>query len=194
MSKSESIKDLFRDDTRDRVCKTLQNMGISAQMSERGRSEEEVGLRPYFKSLGLIDIKEGPVNWINVIRKRVAHITEYFLNYCVPDPRLTPSSPIVLFKSELKRKLIVFGKISGFNWEGKDSGTGIIDCLNSDGSLREGLIKGKVMFTVSAYGKGSYWIISSSYSEFNITPHYCPSEEEWRVCQLIAQHLLADWS
>lgn len=78
MDTIDSLKDLVRDDTRDRIYKTLQNMGISARMVDLGRPDEEVGLRPYFKSLGLIDISESPICWINVIRKRITHITEYF--------------------------------------------------------------------------------------------------------------------
>ena len=192
MNTMGGLKDLVRDDTRDRIYKTLQNMGISAQMAERGRSEEEVGLRPYFKSLGLIDIRESPISWINVIRKRITHITEYFLNYCMPDSRLSQVSPEVLFKTSHKRKFLVFGKISDLTWEGKDSDTGIINQLNSDSVLKEAVINSKVVYTVTSYGKGGYWIISSSYTELNVNPTRSPSEEEWYSCQLIAQHLLAD--
>jgi len=187
-----AYKDIFRDETRDRVCEILQDMGINAKMSERGRPEESVGLRPYFKSLGMIEIAEGPIRWVNVIRKKIAHKTEYFLNYGVPDPRLDSASPKVLFKSEPERKLIIFGKISDLTWEGEDSGTGIIDRIKSDGSLKETIIKSKVVFTITAYGKGGYWIISSSYSELLVSPTHFPSEQEWSSCQMIAHHLLAD--
>jgi hypothetical protein len=194
MSVSEGIKDIFRDITRDKVCEALRNASVNASMSERGLAEEGVGLRPYFNSLGMIDIAEGPIRWINVIRKRVVHRTEHFLNYGVPDPRLSPSSPRVEIISEPRRRFIVFGRISGWTWDGEDSGTGIVGRLNSDSALKETVIRSRVKLTVVAYGKGAFWVVSSNYSEFNIEPSCFPSEEEWRSCQMVAQHLLADWS
>ena len=49
---TEWIYERYRDHTRDELCIALQGLGINAQMSERGRPEEEITSR-WFESLML---------------------------------------------------------------------------------------------------------------------------------------------
>ena len=64
MSFFRGVKETFRDRTRDRICAGLQRLGIDAQVATRGRPVERVGGSG---SLGLIDINDGPISWVNVL-------------------------------------------------------------------------------------------------------------------------------
>lgn len=197
MNVLNGLKEAFRDEARDKVCEVLQNIGINAQMSERGRPEENLELRPYCESLGIIDIAESPIRWINVVRKRVGHVTEYFLKYGVPDSRLSPSSPKVRIEAVPKYQFRLFGKITDLKWEREDSDLQIIGRMNSDGELKQMIIESRVNFTIHVHIDRGIWIISNDYSNFLTSPLYPPakySEEEWRICQAIAHHLVADLS
>ncbi len=117
MNVLNGLREAFRDEARDKVCDVLQNMGIIAKMSERGRPEENIELLPICKSLGIIDIAEGPIKWINAIRKQVGHVTEYFFKYGVPDSRLSPSLPQIKIEAVPKYQFRLFGKITDLKWE-----------------------------------------------------------------------------
>jgi len=87
------LRDIFRDHARDDICRGPRSFGIDAQMAPRGRAEEDIGEG----SLGVIDIPEGPIRWVNV-RKIVtgggrSSTTDYYTDYGVPDSRLGPNSP-----------------------------------------------------------------------------------------------------
>ena len=55
--------------TRDELTAALNSIGVKAEMTERGRVEEKVENSWYQRSLGVIDIPEGPIRWINILKK-----------------------------------------------------------------------------------------------------------------------------
>jgi len=62
---------IFRDQTRDVLARELAGVGIKAKIGERGREEEKIrsGFKWLFQgSLGVIDIEDGVVKWVNVVR------------------------------------------------------------------------------------------------------------------------------
>ena len=63
------MQERLRDKTRDTLAEALQTLGVPAEMAERGRPEESLGKRLFCRSLGVIDIKEGPIAWVNTIKK-----------------------------------------------------------------------------------------------------------------------------
>ena len=65
MSFFSKLREARRDKTRDELCAHLQSLGIEAQMVPRGRAEEKIYPGPR-RSLGVIDIAEGPIPWVNV--------------------------------------------------------------------------------------------------------------------------------
>lgn len=212
----DKVQETFRDKdtTRDDLCAGLQSMGIDAQMAERGRIEECIEYGSQY-SLGLIDIPEGPIRWINVIRivgGGLSMIGSYYYMQCgVPDSRLRSNSPKVEIKSTLKG--------DNWQWKGKDSRLGIIERLNSDTSLGYALLGYALL---QSKGKESGWRISPTSVEYVLhwrkSPEMTiravalipcperncwlissqmtgmPSEELWSCYQAIARHLLAEWS
>jgi hypothetical protein len=61
----DEVREPFLDKKRDDICARLCNLGIDAQMAEPNRDEEKIGGKG---SLGIIDIREGPIRWVNVGR------------------------------------------------------------------------------------------------------------------------------
>ena len=56
------------DKSRDELADALNSVGVKAEIAERGRVEEVVENFGSPRSLGIIDIYEGPIRWINILR------------------------------------------------------------------------------------------------------------------------------
>ena len=59
----------LRDKTRDELAYNLNSLGVKAEMAERARPEDKIDNSWWQRSLGVIDIPEGPVRWINILKK-----------------------------------------------------------------------------------------------------------------------------
>ena len=59
------MKEKMRDKSRDELANILNLVGVKAKMAERGRVEEKIEDSWYQRPLGIIDIPEGPIRWIN---------------------------------------------------------------------------------------------------------------------------------
>ena len=69
------MREKIRDKTRDEFAKQLDQIGVTAIISDRERPEERVGNRTLRRSLGIIDIpnEDGPIKWINIPALRKDH-------------------------------------------------------------------------------------------------------------------------
>lgn len=208
----DRVRETLRDRTRENFCEGLQRLGIHAQMAERGCAEENIGLggpltsRNYTKSLGVIDISEGPIHWVNVLKKREpgkgGGSIVYYAEYAVPDTRLGPNSPRLRIKSVSVKTFPLVGKVVDLNWKGidfglrfigrmnSDLGWKLIERLNSDPELKEPIIKSRKVtiggsVIIRARCDHCCWIIATEI-------HSAPSIELWNCYQSIAQHLLAE--
>ena len=89
-----------RDKTLERFSAHLQSLGIDVQTAPRGRAEEKIYTGPR-SSLGIIDIADGPIRWVNVTVATSARGSDedldmpYYLVYGVPDARVGPGFPAV---------------------------------------------------------------------------------------------------
>ena len=179
-------RELLRDRTRDELCAHLRALGIEAQMAERGRTEEGVGGEG---SLGVIDIIDGPIGWVNV-RKEARNAgaggggTTYYdyTDYGVPGP-MAAGSQMARIICVGARTFPLFGKVVDVHWKGDDLGLGIINRLNGDISTKDPRVSSCVL-DIRPYPKHECWIISTK------TGKGPPSEELWRCYQAIAQQLL----
>ncbi len=180
----DKVRDTFRSKARDNICAGLQSLGVDAQMAERGRAEEDIECGvSYSRSLGLIDIPEGPIRWVNVVKRsgQAPGGMTYYIKYGVPDSRLWVIIPPNLEIKSARKK-------DNWQWKGKDAGLGIIDRLNGDISIGYTLLQSKSpQITIRAYPNHSCWVISSEISYISL------SEELWNSYQKIAQHLLVEW-
>jgi len=188
MSLFDKLSEKLRDHARDELCTSLQALGIQAQLSERGRPEEDITSSKRFlgdgsKSLGIIDILEGPIRWLNV-KKQVQDEdgwviagAEHWVECGIPDTKVQPGFSEVRLKLKRTKKFPLLGRVVRTRWDGKDFGTGVRNRLNQDITVINVQIK------IGAYPQYCCWILTAD--KISI-----PSEL-WDYYQRIAKHLLA---
>ena len=137
------IGNWLRDDSRDELARALNAFGVGATMGERGRPEEAFKRRG--DSLGLIDITQSPVKWINVVRHIQGGHSSNVTYWCVfgipsegdfspgqggrlEDLRLQAQR--VELTSVRRRRFPIFGSVERMEWKGYDGGSGLISALS----------------------------------------------------------------
>ena len=167
----------FRDHARDDFCQALRVLGINAQMAERGRTEEKIGSD---RSLGVIDLQEGPIRWVNMTwvsygGGMAGGSTYYYANFGVPDPRMPPDFPPFIIRSVKIKTRPIVGRVTGVRWKGSYEANkyapGVIRRLQGDD-------------TISIHPNHACWIIT-------VESKYSPTRGLWRCYNAIAEHLLA---
>ena len=141
------IRESFRDHGRDELCAHLRSLGIQAQMSERGRPEEKITHR-LGKSLGIIDIQDALIRWVDVKSTKMADasddtggtITTWHIEYGVPDSRITAGFHKVKIRTKRIKEFRIFGKVVDSKWAGQDFGLGLIERLGHDASLNKPIL------------------------------------------------------
>jgi hypothetical protein len=180
----DRAKDIFREKTRDKVYTALKSIGVDAKLAENGRPEESIKCGLGIHSLGIIDIGEGPIRWVNI---RIDVNGTNWIDFGVQDPRLSQSERKVLIQAHFRKTLFGLGRVVDLIWQGEDSSLGIIQRLNDDIPLKNAIIRTNAYdFTVGAYNSLGCWVMSLAYP-IPLT------EESWNCYRSIAKHLLSDW-
>ena len=176
-----SFRERYQDHTRDdryRLCGWLQHLGIQAQMSERGRPEEKI-LPSQQGSLGVIDILEGPIRWVNVVSRYDRDDDQYYsLVYGVPDLKVLSGFPVVRIKAISRsgatrvswetvepRVKNFLDKLAGREpWKGKDFGLRIAEHLSQKVLATRAFLRclsyQKNDFEIRAYPDRCCWILT----------------------------------
>lgn len=132
-----SLLGLVRDKSRDMLTEMINSFGVKAHMSERGRPEEKIHKPLWMRSLGIIDVPEGPVRWINIFKKDGSRHSPpaWHVIFGIPDERVTGSQGGLEIKTIRQKAFPVFGKVVGVDWKGDDLGTGLASVLANDASV-----------------------------------------------------------
>jgi len=128
------MKEWVRDKSRDELAYALNSVGVKAEMAERGRAEEKVEDSWYQRSLGIIDIPEGSIRWVNILKKdRSKHSgPRWWVVLGISDGRPVSTRQQTKIKTVRKKSFPLFGKIVDVIWKGYDGGTGLVDTLSKD--------------------------------------------------------------
>ena len=191
MSFFSQLREAFRDDTRDVVCAHLQSLGIDAQMAPRGRAEENTRAVGFtHRSLGVLDISEGPIRWVNVTRetwtKGEDSDPSYYLVCGVPDPRVGPGFPKVRMIAGILEKFTGVRWVSAENTgKVKDLGLGIVQHLSQHVLVPRAFLESLRVgsFEILASPDRSCWILTGE-------DVLALSKQEWDYYQSIASHVL----
>ena len=112
-------------DVREKLCGGLRTLGVDARISEQGAPEEpsESFVLPR-KSVGLIDIADGPIRWVNVIfqadiawREYGGDESGYYTTHGVPDSRIEPYFSGLRILSTRMKSVSVVGRAAGVRWK-----------------------------------------------------------------------------
>ena len=194
------LREKRRDKTMDQFCTHLPSLGIDARVAPRGRPEEEIYTGADDEgSLGVIDIVEGPIRWINVTwgtRASVALDTSWVdvyhsLVFGVPDPKVRSGFPEVRLNAipvRERERFWLSGRVIRVRWEGEDFGLGIVEHLSQNIQLPTASLEsiGEVGydFEIRARPDHGCWILT-------VEGVLAPSKQEWDCYQSIASALLA---
>ena len=177
----DKIREVFRDHGRDELCAHLRALGIQPQMSVRGRPEEKI--TGWGKSLGIIDIQDALIRWIDIRREHDPdNNASWYIGYGVPDSRITAGFHKVTIRTKRIKKFPLVGKVIDLRWEGGDFGLGLTERLNLDVVLNKLLMDTHDM-EIGTYPEHSCWMLE-------VTDVRVPPKQAWDCYQAIARHLL----
>ena len=119
------LKEKIRDTARDDVCASLCAIGVDARIIERGRPVEKVGKSWRGRSLGLIEVQDSPIRWVNLVDKPPLSLTPpagvlggqttYTNLYLVPDSTISKAG---FAESARVKSVPVFGHVVDVRWDG----------------------------------------------------------------------------
>ena len=180
------MKESLRDKTRDDLTFALNAAGVGSEMSDRGRVEEKVENSWYQRSLGVIDITDGPVKWISILKKdRSQHSPpKWWVVMGIPFAEDTTTDQKISIKTVRKKTFPVFGKVVDVTWKGDDNVSGLINTLSQDTSTKE-LSKKIGNLEIKSQSEGFQgWTLTSD-------KRFAPTSKDWEVIQSIANYILS---
>ncbi|HEY94462.1 MAG TPA: hypothetical protein G4O15_05940 [Dehalococcoidia bacterium] len=180
------MKEFFRDKTRDKLAQNLNSLGVIAVMSERNRLEEKIENAWYQRSLGIIDIAEGLVRWINILKKDGSKNSppRWWVILGIPDERPVPDHKTLDIKTIRKKTFPIFGNVVDVTWKGSDYGTGLSETLSNDEDIKS-LAKNIGNLTIHSYSKEFQgWTLQVD-RRFTLTNH------DWVAIQKTAEYILS---
>ncbi len=180
------MREKLRDKTRDDLASALNSLGVRTEMAERGRVEEKVNNSWYKRSLGVIDLPEGPIRWINIVKKDGGKDSppRWWINLCIPDERPVVNHKELKVRTVRKKSFPLFGKVVDVTWKGEDYGTGLVYTLTNDESSKA-LATAIGNLEVRSYSKEFQgWTLQ-------VDRRFSPTSQDWEAIQKIAGHLLS---
>ena len=182
------MKKIFRDKSRDELAQNLNSLGIRADLAERGRVEEKIQKSWYKfqRSLGVIDIPEGPIRWINIVKRDRSRNSppRWWIILGIPDERPISNRQTVKIKTVRKKTFPLFGKVVDVTWKGNDHYTGLAEVLSIDETVKN-LSKKIGNLVVRSYAKEFQGWTLQVYRRFG------PTNQDWATIQKIANYLLS---
>ena len=186
----------------DRIFIALNDLGVDVEFSETYQREQVIGIGEMFKannSLGLINIKDGPIRWINFKEAKknkglgADSRCTYKMDYGVPLSACSKISSKRILAARLKR-FTIFGPVVRVRWKGEGWVSNVATHLNEDALMGQpAVMDGNIELT--CYPEHMCWIIAakgfigysspSALSEWRI-----PSREQWIAYEALARHLV----
>jgi len=180
------MKEIFRDKSRDKLAQNLNSLGIRADLAERGLAEEKIENSWYQRSLGIIDISEGLVRWINILKKDASKNSPplWWVILCIPDEKPLSNHKAVDIRTIRKKSFPLFGKVVDVTWKGNDHHTGLVEVLSNDEAVKN-LAKRIGNLTVHSYAKEFQgWTLQ-------VDRRFEPTNQDWAAIQKIADYILS---
>ena len=181
-----ALKSKIRDKTRDNLAAQLVALGVSAKLADRGRVEERVGKPVFHRSLGIIDISDGPMRWINIVKRdgNKHQRPAWRVVMGVPADSLVPQGPGARLRTVRKKSLPIFGRVVSVTWKGDDHGLRLVEAFSNDTAVQD-LAKELGNLEVRAHGdEFQGWTVT-------LDRRITPTMMGWRVLQDMAQRLLS---
>ena len=179
------MRERLRDKSRDTLTAALNVLGVDAGMAERGRAEEDIQ-KPWGKrSLGIIDISEGMVRWINVVKQDGSQHSppKWWTVLGIPDDRPVWTSRAVRVRTVRRKSFPLLGRVISVQWKGEEHDAGLIGALSIDPAvmafaMRTGDLEVR-RYTEEFQG----WTLQ-------VDRVFEPTHQDWAAIERTAEHLL----
>ena len=138
-SSGNSWREKLRDKSRDDMVQRLNATGVKATMSERGRPEEGIRSGRFHRSLGLIDIEEDVINWINVVRIKSRDKngpSRYRTVFAIPDATVPLEHEALKVATVRKKSFPIFGKVVGIHWQSEEKLNPLVELFTKDEEVK----------------------------------------------------------
>jgi hypothetical protein len=167
------------------LCQHLQGIGVKAYTVEDGDKQEKIGQKRSWgeKSVGIIELKDGNIDLINIIGVASQYGTNYFIDYLVKTPNIAQKQKLKKTRLLNKKSSPLGGKVVGIEWKGDES---LAESLNFDYGLEDRLLQSNLKDL-----KGSIWISPEpehGYARIR-TAYALPSAEAFEAINTIAKHV-----
>ena len=185
-STANGMKDRLRDKSRDGLTYALNSVGVKAEMAERGRAEEKVENSWHQRSQGVIDILEGSIRWINILKKDGSNNSppRWWVVLGIPDERPVSTRQQTKIKTVRKKMFPLFGKVVDVIWKGYDGGTGLVNTLSKDVPTKT-LAKRIGNLEVKSQANGFQgWTLT-------VDRRFSPTSQDWETVEKIAGYILS---
>ncbi len=179
------MKERWRDKTRDELTLALNQLGIEAKMAERERPEEKIQDRWMNRSLGIIDLPEGPVRWINCLKQDGSQYSppQWWTVFGIPDERTFSAQRAVKLKTERKKSFPLFGKVVDVTWQGEDYASRLLSAFANDPVVKS-FVKNTGDVEIESRTEGIQgWIVQ-------VNGKLKATRQDWDVVLRIADRLL----
>jgi hypothetical protein len=170
---------------REEFCHHLQEMGVEWSLIEKGSDIEKIGVSRSSgrRSEGIIQLKGGNIDFVNVISVASQYGTNYFLDYLVETPNIAGKRVPKKTRSTVKKSQPFWGKVVAVEWKGDES---LAQSLNFDYSLEDRLLRSDVKnlsggISIFPEPKHGHTRIRTNY--------FLPSPEVFKAIDIIARHV-----
>ena len=180
------MKEQLRDKSRDGLIYALNSVGVKAEMAERGRAEEKVEDSWYQRSLGVIDILEGSIRWVNILKRDAGQHNppKWWVVLGIPDERSISSHQEIKIKTVRKKTFPLFGKVVDVIWKGHDGGTGLVNVLSRDEEIKM-LAQRLGNLEIKSHANGFQgWTLT-------VDRRFSPTSQEWETLEKISGYILS---
>lgn len=161
---------------------------------ERGRAEEKVENSWYQRSLGVIEIPDGPIKWINILKRDGGKDSPpmWWVVMGIPDDRSVSVHQETKIKTVRKKNFPLFGKVVDVTWKGSDGGTSLVDTLSVDVAIKT-LAKNignlEIKSQTNAF-QGWTLTVDRRFNGWSWRAG-TPTNQDWETVQKIADYILS---
>ena len=179
------MKERFRDKTRDELTASLNALGVQAEMSRREVVQEKAENSWYQRSLGVIDVFEEPIRWINILKKDRSDKSPpaWWVVFGIPDDRPISSRHTVKIKTVRKKTFPLFGRVVDVTWKGSDGFTGLVKTLSNDEPIKM-LAKRVGNLEIKSHVRPFQGWTLTTYRRIQ------PTREDWESIKKLADYML----
>ena len=169
----------------EQLLRHLQEIGVKASLTEKGVAEEKIGMSRSFirSSVGLIEIADRNINYINVIGVASQYGVNYFLDYLVRSPGQSGRKGQKKTRMVRKKSPPIWGRVVDIEWKGD---VYLSQQLNLDYQLKDKLLQAE-----PKKPKGNIEIIPEPKYEYTRvrTAYLLPSSDLFGAIDTIARHI-----